>query len=67
MNKTKCRNPLFYDPSLTPTGGLGSSYYLPIHFMDLNVILKKIIGGFIRILSFLVSTCEKIAFIWVKI
>ena len=43
--------------SLTPTGGSGGnltcfldspdmvSYYLPIHFMALNTILNKIIGG----------------------
>ena len=43
------------------------SYYLPIHFMALNAILKKIIGGgggggggFTLILSFLIGTCEKI-------
>ena len=53
----KCQNRLFYYPSLTPTGGrrgnltwfLDSpyivSYYLPIHFMALKAILKKIIGG----------------------
>ena len=39
------------------------SYYLPIHFMALNAILKKIIGGFTWILSFLVKvgTYKKIA------
>ena len=37
------------------------SYYLPIHFMALNAILKKIIGGFTSILSFLGASCEKIA------
>ena len=39
------------------------SYYIPIHFMALNAILKKIKGGGggdHRILSFLVGTCEKI-------
>ena len=54
----KTQNQLFYDPSLTHKGGgrgvkltgyLDSphmvSYYLQIHFMALNAILKKIIGG----------------------
>ena len=48
---------LRHHPSLTPTGGSGAnltcfldsphmvSYYLPIHFMALNAILKKIMGG----------------------
>ena len=56
INAIKCQNRLFYDPSLTPTGGRGEnltcfldsphmvSYYLPIHFMALNVILTNIIG-----------------------
>ena len=37
------------------------SYYLPIHFMALNAIPKKIIGGSNEFLSFLVGSCEKIA------
>ena len=58
MYKAKCQSLRFYDPSLTPTGWRGEgnltcfldsphmvSYYLPIHVMALNAILKKIIGG----------------------
>ena len=53
----KTQNQLFYDPSLTHQGGrvvkltgyLDSphmvSYYLPVHFIALNAILKKIVGG----------------------
>ena len=36
------------------------SYYLPMQFIALNAILKKIIGGFTWSLSFLAGTCEKI-------
>ena len=55
--KAKTQYQLFYDPSLTHKGGRGVkltgyldsphmvSYYLPVHFMALNAILKKIIGG----------------------
>ena len=37
------------------------SYYLSIHFMALNAILKHMIGGSHDFLSFLVGTWEKIA------
>ena len=55
--KAKTQNRLFYDPSLTYKGGRGVkltgyldsphmvSYYLPVHFIALNAIPKKIIGG----------------------
>ena len=55
--KAKTQNRLFYDPSLTHKGGPGVkltgyldsphmvSCYRPVHFIALNAILKKIIGG----------------------
>ena len=56
--KAKTQNRLFSDPSLTHKGGgqgvkltgyLDSphmvSYYLPVHFIAVNAIFKKIIGG----------------------
>ena len=55
--KAKTQNRLFYDLSLTHKGGRGVkltsyldsphmvSYYLPVHFIALNAILKKMIWG----------------------
>ena len=36
------------------------SYYLPVHFIALNAILKKIIGGVGLNLRFQIGRCQKI-------